>query len=248
MRVTFFGSSLTSAYWNGAATYYRGICRALHRLDHQPVFVEQDIYERQSHRDLGRRPRLRRGGDLPRPGRPGKGVGEGPRFRPGRQVQRRRPVRRLPGPSRSGGQDAAQPCGLLGRRCPPYPGSRLRRSRGRISAAGTSVRRDPDLRWRPASGGRVSNPGSPQGGVGLQRPRPRRPPSGPPGSGLLLRPALRREPASRPGGTGSGLRSSERQRCALPTASCWAARGGETCLCPPTCATWATCPRRCTTA
>ncbi len=29
MRIAFFGSSLVSAYWNGAATYYRGIIRAL---------------------------------------------------------------------------------------------------------------------------------------------------------------------------------------------------------------------------
>ena len=27
--VAFFGSSLVSAYWNGAATYYRGIIRSL---------------------------------------------------------------------------------------------------------------------------------------------------------------------------------------------------------------------------
>ena len=56
MRITLFGSSITSAYWNGAATYYRGICQALHRLGHRPVFVEQDIYERQRHRDLRRDP------------------------------------------------------------------------------------------------------------------------------------------------------------------------------------------------
>jgi len=56
MRITFFGSSLTSAYWNGAATYYRGICRALHRLGHETVFVEQDIYDRQQHRDLAEAP------------------------------------------------------------------------------------------------------------------------------------------------------------------------------------------------
>ncbi|MHB8991361.1 MAG: CgeB family protein [Chloroflexota bacterium] len=56
MRITFFGSSITSAYWNGAATYYRGICQALHRRGHQPVFVEQDIYQRQQHRDLERDP------------------------------------------------------------------------------------------------------------------------------------------------------------------------------------------------
>ena len=29
MNIVFFGSSLVSAYWNGAATYYRGILRAL---------------------------------------------------------------------------------------------------------------------------------------------------------------------------------------------------------------------------
>ncbi len=28
--IAMFGSSLVSAYWNGAATYYRGILRALH--------------------------------------------------------------------------------------------------------------------------------------------------------------------------------------------------------------------------
>ncbi|MDQ2805759.1 MAG: glycosyltransferase [Chloroflexota bacterium] len=52
MKLTFFGSSLVSAYWNGAATYYRGICKALHALGHTIHFVEQDIYERQAHRDL----------------------------------------------------------------------------------------------------------------------------------------------------------------------------------------------------
>ena len=31
MNIAFFGSSLVSAYWNGAATYYRGIIRALQR-------------------------------------------------------------------------------------------------------------------------------------------------------------------------------------------------------------------------
>ncbi len=52
MQITFFGSSITSAYWNGAATYYRGICQSLYRHGHQPIFVEQDIYDRQQHRDL----------------------------------------------------------------------------------------------------------------------------------------------------------------------------------------------------
>ena len=52
MNIAFFGSSLVSAYWNGAATYYRGIIRALHGLGHQVTFYEPDAYERQSHRDI----------------------------------------------------------------------------------------------------------------------------------------------------------------------------------------------------
>lgn len=56
MRITFFGSSITSAYWNGAATYYRGISRVLHSLGHSITFVEQDIYDRQQHRDLAEDP------------------------------------------------------------------------------------------------------------------------------------------------------------------------------------------------
>ncbi|MEA2576351.1 MAG: hypothetical protein QOH93_3649, partial [Chloroflexia bacterium] len=28
LKIAFFGSSLVSAYWNGAATYYRGLIRA----------------------------------------------------------------------------------------------------------------------------------------------------------------------------------------------------------------------------
>jgi spore maturation protein CgeB len=52
MRLVIFGSSLVSAYWNGAATYYRGICKAMAERGHEVVFVEPDIYERQAHRDL----------------------------------------------------------------------------------------------------------------------------------------------------------------------------------------------------
>lgn len=52
MNIAFFGSSLVSAYWNGAATYYRGIIRALHSLGHQVTFYEPDAYDRQKHRDI----------------------------------------------------------------------------------------------------------------------------------------------------------------------------------------------------
>ena len=52
LNIAFFGSSLVSAYWNGAATYYRGIIRALHRLGHRVTFYEPDAYDRQKHRDI----------------------------------------------------------------------------------------------------------------------------------------------------------------------------------------------------
>lgn len=52
MRLTFFGSSLVSSYWNGAATYYRGLLGALHALGHEIVFCEPDAYGRQEKRDL----------------------------------------------------------------------------------------------------------------------------------------------------------------------------------------------------
>lgn len=51
MRIFVFGSSLTSCYWNGAATYYRGIYKNLHRLGHEITFAEPDIYNRQQNRD-----------------------------------------------------------------------------------------------------------------------------------------------------------------------------------------------------
>ena len=52
MKIAFFGSSLVSAYWNGAATYYRGIIRALSGHGHRITFYEPDAFDRQQHRDL----------------------------------------------------------------------------------------------------------------------------------------------------------------------------------------------------
>ncbi len=51
MRIFVFGSSLTSSYWNGAATYYRGIYKNLYKLGHEITFAEPDIYGRQQNRD-----------------------------------------------------------------------------------------------------------------------------------------------------------------------------------------------------
>jgi spore maturation protein CgeB len=52
MRIAFFGSSLVSAYWNGACTYYRGIVRALDARGHRVTFYEPDAFDRQAHRDI----------------------------------------------------------------------------------------------------------------------------------------------------------------------------------------------------
>jgi spore maturation protein CgeB len=52
LAIAFFGSSLVSAYWNGAATYYRGVLQALARRGHRITFYEPDAFERQAHRDI----------------------------------------------------------------------------------------------------------------------------------------------------------------------------------------------------
>jgi spore maturation protein CgeB len=52
MRIAFFGSSLVSSYWNGAATYYRGLLKALAALGQDITFYEPDAFDRQRHRDI----------------------------------------------------------------------------------------------------------------------------------------------------------------------------------------------------
>jgi spore maturation protein CgeB len=52
MKIAFYGSSILSSYWNGAATYYRGLLHALARLGYEITFYEPDVYDRQKHRDI----------------------------------------------------------------------------------------------------------------------------------------------------------------------------------------------------
>jgi spore maturation protein CgeB len=52
MKIAFYGSSLLSAYWNGAATYYRGMLRELAALGWSVSFYEPDAFDRQAHRDI----------------------------------------------------------------------------------------------------------------------------------------------------------------------------------------------------
>lgn len=52
MKIAFYGSSLLSAYWNGAATYYRGMLGELAKRGWEVVFFEPDAFDRQQHRDI----------------------------------------------------------------------------------------------------------------------------------------------------------------------------------------------------
>jgi spore maturation protein CgeB len=52
MQIAFYGSSLVSAYWNGAATYYRGLLKNLAACGHCITFYEPDAFDRQAHRDI----------------------------------------------------------------------------------------------------------------------------------------------------------------------------------------------------
>ncbi|APO75975.1 glycosyltransferase domain-containing protein [Rhizobium etli 8C-3] len=52
MKIAFYGSSLVSAYWNGAATYYRGLLRSLAEKGYEITFYEPDVYDRQKYRDM----------------------------------------------------------------------------------------------------------------------------------------------------------------------------------------------------
>jgi spore maturation protein CgeB len=52
MKIAFYGSSLLSSYWNGAATYYRGLLRELATFGHDITFFEPDAFDRQKHRDF----------------------------------------------------------------------------------------------------------------------------------------------------------------------------------------------------
>ena len=52
MKIAFYGSSLLSSYWNGAATYYRGLLRDLASRGYQITFYEPDAFDRQRHKDM----------------------------------------------------------------------------------------------------------------------------------------------------------------------------------------------------
>ena len=56
MKIVFYGSSLLSSWWNGAATYYRGLLRDLASRGYDITFYEPDAFDRQQHRDMEPQP------------------------------------------------------------------------------------------------------------------------------------------------------------------------------------------------
>ena len=56
MRILAFGSSLLSSYWNGAATYYRGMYKYLHAIGYTITYAEPNAFNRQANRDYDRVP------------------------------------------------------------------------------------------------------------------------------------------------------------------------------------------------
>jgi spore maturation protein CgeB len=56
VKIAFYGSSLLSSWWNGAATYYRGLLRDLSARGYDITFYEPDAYDRQQHRDMEPQP------------------------------------------------------------------------------------------------------------------------------------------------------------------------------------------------
>jgi spore maturation protein CgeB len=52
MKVVIFGLTISSAWGNGHATLWRGLCRGLHALGHDVVFFERDVPYYAHHRDM----------------------------------------------------------------------------------------------------------------------------------------------------------------------------------------------------
>jgi spore maturation protein CgeB len=52
MRIVIFGLAVTSAWGNGHATLWRGLCRALHAQGHRVTFFERDVPYYAHHRDF----------------------------------------------------------------------------------------------------------------------------------------------------------------------------------------------------
>ena len=177
MRIAFFGSSLLSAYWNGAATYYRGLLRSSPRRGHARHLLRARRLRAPAaprHRPARLGARRRLAGDRGR-----------------RPRRRRRGARRPTSSSRRAASASSTTCcstAVDGRRAPgrgPHllgrrrPGDARRDARAtpaiRCAAPLPAARPRAHLRRRPAGGRRLRRARRPRLRADLQRPRPRRP-------------------------------------------------------------------------
>ncbi len=236
MNIAFFGSSLVSAYWNGAATYYRGIIRALAERGHRVTFYEPDAYERQQHRDIPD-PEWATRRRLPRPTRAAVDAraGSGPGRRPDRQGERRRRLRRAAGGRRARPAGGRTTSSSSGTSTPPPPSTAWRATRPTPSAP--LVPRY-DLVLTYGGGDPVVQAyrafRRPRVRADLQRPRSRDPPPRGSRPAVRGRPGLPRQPPARPRGARRGVLPARRRARAPSAASCSAAAAGATSRCRPT--------------
>jgi spore maturation protein CgeB len=56
VKIVIFGLTISSAWGNGHATLWRGLCRGLHALGHTVVFFERDVPYYAQHRDMAGAP------------------------------------------------------------------------------------------------------------------------------------------------------------------------------------------------
>jgi hypothetical protein len=246
MKIAFYGSSLLSSYWNGAATYYRGILRALATFGHDITFYEPDAFDRQKHRDIDppdwcrvvvyeAAPRAAARREVEASGRGRGRQGERRRLR-GRRLLTRRDARRPAPDALRVFWDVDAPATLAEMRRDPRP-----------SAARRLPARPRAHLWRRRSRGRgLPGPGRARLRPDLQRARSRHAFSG--------AAAIRASPATSPSSATAcrtarrGSSVLPRARAAMPTAlPARRQRAGRTSACRPTSATSATSTRATTT-
>ena len=249
MRIAFFGSSLVSAYWNGAATYYRGIVRALHGAG---------IASRSTSRTHSSA-----SSTATSPIRPGRRSSS---TRPSRRTALRARSSRRAAPT-SSSRPAASACStscssarcwscsgrrrwcVLGRRCARDAGARRSRDAGRsVPRADPALRSGSHLRRRRAGRARATAR-SARATACRSTTRSIRRRTIPVRAAIRASPAtwLPRQPPARPRGARGGVLPARRGAAAASDASCSAAAAGTTSRCRRTSATSATSTPRITT-
>ena len=236
VNIAFFGSSLVSAYWNGAATYYRGIIRALARA--RPPTSRSTSRTPTTARSTATSP-TRRGPTVVvyRPTEDGgrsRALERGARRRPRRQGERRRRLRRA---ARGGA------CSTRGAPADGASGTSTRRRRS------TRIEGDP-RRPAPRAASRATTSSSPTAAATRSSARyralgardcmpiynaldPATHHPVPPDPRFARRPRVPRQPAAGPRGARRGVLPARRPRCCRTGAFLLGGSGWEDKPLPP---------------